>query len=460
MSATVTVIQPEITEELDLRFPPNFVWGAATAAFQIEGAANQAGRGESIWDRFCATPGKVLNGDNGNIACDHYNRWQEDINLMKTLGLNAYRFSVSWSRVLPDGTKSNLNQKGLDFYDRLVDGLLTAGIEPYLTLYHWDMPQALEEQGGWANRATAYHFADFTEAVVKRLGDRVKKWVTHNEPWCASFVGYREGEHAPGKIDPALAWKAVHHLLLSHGLAVPLIRQLASGSEVGITLNLFPIHPFDPNSEADNAVARQVDAEINRLFLDPLFYGSYPADYLEQVGNVLPVQTGDMTLISTPLDFLGVNYYHRHVVKATPEKSNGWETVKPPGTYTTMGWEVYPEGLFEVLTRLQQAYHPKAIYITENGASGEEEPDFQGQIHDQLRLDYVKRHLHQLNRSIQHNLPVKGYFAWSLLDNFEWAWGYSRRFGLVHVDFATQKRTVKASGHWYSRLINQNHPNR
>jgi beta-glucosidase len=446
-----SVILQTQTQE-NLTFPPNFVWGAATAAYQIEGAAQEDGRSESIWDRFCATPGKVLNGDSGAVACDHYHRWREDIALMKNLGLGAYRFSISWPRVIPTG-RGKVNQVGLDFYDRLVDSLLELDIQPYATLYHWDLPQILQDQGGWVNRDTAYAFAEYAEAVVQRLGDRVAAWITHNEPWCAAFLGHKTGHHAPGLTDHRAAVATAHHLLLSHGLAVPLIRQFAPRSEVGITLNLAVTHPARPGVAEDVEVARQADAEQNRLFLDPIFKGHYPADHelINQMADQL-IHAGDLATISAPIDFLGINYYTRGVVQADPTMPDGVRHLHPQGTYTTMDWEVYPEGLYELLTRMQREY-PTRYFITENGASTDDAPDNLNHVHDDLRLNYLREHFKQAHRAIQDGVDLKGYFVWSFLDNFEWAFGYDRRFGLIYVDYTTQERIVKESALWYSNFI-------
>ncbi len=445
-----TVVQSQ-TEAL--KFPPGFVWGSATASYQIEGAVHEDGRSESIWDRFCATPGKVENGDSGAIACDHYHRWPEDIKLMQTLGLQAYRFSVAWPRVVPNG-RGEVNQKGLDFYDRLVDKLLEAGIAPYATLYHWDLPQVLQDKGGWANRETAYAYAEYTEAVLKRLGNRVKGWITHNEPWCAAFLGYQIGNHAPGLTDYRQAIAATHHLLLSHGLAMPIIRQYAPQTEAGITLNLGVFHAAQPGS-ADDELVRQADCERNRLFLDPLFKGRYPADHtmMNEMAAEL-VKAGDLERIAAPIDFLGINYYTRAVLHLDPQ-TNSYQEINPPGTYTTMGWEVYPEGLYELLTRMQRDY-PSRYVITENGASTDDAPNASGQVVDELRLNYLREHFRQAHRAIADGVNLSGYFVWSLMDNFEWAFGYSKRFGIIYVDYATQQRIIKESGHWYSKVIQAN----
>lgn len=439
-------------------FPKDFIWGAATASFQIEGATTEDGRGESIWDRFCATPGKVLNGDTGDPACDHYHRWREDIALMKGLGLQAYRFSLAWPRIFPNGT-GQLNQKGLEFYDRLVDGLLEAGIKPYATLYHWDLPQALQDRGGWANRDTAYAFAHYADVVARALGDRVAGWITHNEPWCASILSYWIGEHAPGlKNGPAL--EAAHHILLSHGLAVPAIRAAAPNAEVGITLNFSPAHPAS-DSPADIAAARRHDGFFNRWFADPLYRASYPEDMVElyaKMGAGAPVRDGDMQVIAAPIDFLGVNYYNRAVIKDDPggDSPLGYTTLRPEGEYTHMDWEVYPEALRELLVRLHADYAPGRLYVTENGAAYPDELAADGRVHDAARARFLERHFAAVHAAIQQGAPVKGFFVWSLMDNFEWAWGYSRRFGIVYVDYATQRRTPKDSAHYVTDVIARN----
>ena len=431
-----------------LRFPDGFLWATATASYQIEGAASADGRGESVWDRFAKTPGKVVNGDTGDVACDHFHRYRDDVALMSELGVNAYRFSIAWPRIQPTG-RGPANVAGLDFYDRLVDELLAKDIRPFATLYHWDLPQTLEDEGGWPNRATAFAFRDYADLVVRRLGDRVKDWTTHNEPWCAAFLGYQLGVHAPGRTDLGAAIQASHNLLLSHGLAVEPIRSASRDSEVGIVLNVYPIHPAS-DSEADRAAQRRLDGFSNRLFLDPLYRGEYPADVLELCGPFAPkVEPGDLELISQPLDFLGENYYTRTIVADAPEEPGircRQVTPRGPGhEYTAMDWEVYPNGLYEVLTRLHREYGPKTLYVTENGAAYEDRVDADGEVRDEERLEYFRQHFVACHRAIADGVPLAGYFAWSMLDNFEWAFGYTRRFGIVHVDFETQRRTLKSS---------------
>jgi len=445
-------------------FPSDFVWGTATAAYQIEGAWNEDGKGESIWDRFSHTPGKIKNGDTGDIACDHYHRWRADIDLMKALGLQAYRFSIAWARLLPAGRRRP-NQAGLDFYDLLVDGLLEAGIIPYVTLYHWDLPQALQDEGGWPARSTAEAFVEYADLATRALGDRVKNWITHNEPWVAAFVGHEKGEHAPGWQEPRAAIHAGHHLLLSHGWAVPVIRRNSPGAQVGITLNLTHIMPASP-SPADGKMARFIDGYINRWFLDPLFGRNYPRDILDvytaqghvDAGAPEFVQPGDMQIITTPIDFLGVNYYTRDVVRDEQAPDNLPPTViqAPQEQWTPMGWEVYPQGLYDLLVRVQADYAPARVYITENGMSLETGPDERGRVKDQRRIDYLHGHFQSAWRAIQEGVPLKGYFIWSLMDNFEWARGGSQRFGLVWVDFSTQQRLPKDSAYWYKEVIARN----
>jgi beta-glucosidase len=438
-------------------FPSDFIWGAATAAYQIEGAWDEDGKGESIWDRFSHTPGKIANGDTGDVACDHYHRWREDVALMKELGLRAYRFSISWPRLLLEG-RGRVNAAGLDFYSRLVDALLEAEIEPFITLYHWDLPQALQDQGGWPARATAEAFAEYADLATRRLGDRVKHWITLNEPFVSAIVGYLEGRHAPGHSDLNETLAAAHHLLLAHGWAVPVIRRNIPGAQVGITLNLSGQIPASP-STADRAAAWQQDGVINRWFLDPLSARGYPMDIVQHYGRRMNfVQAGDLEAIAAPLDFLGVNYYARGVVRSSvvSEAKNAPRTVFPNPERTEMGWEVYPEGLYELLGRVHFDYRFPALYVTENGAAYPDQIGADGQVDDPLRVAFLKEHLTAAARVISAGVPLRGYFAWSLMDNFEWAHGYSKRFGLVHVDYSTQRRVLKASAHWYRRVIAAN----
>jgi beta-glucosidase len=426
-------------------FPDNFVFGVATSAYQIEGAAQEDGRGPSIWDTFCREPGRILDGGNGDVACDHYHRWRGDLDLIQRLGADAYRFSVAWPRVQPGG-KGAVNVTGLDFYERLVDGLLERGLKPYATLYHWDLPQALQDGGGWVNRDTALRFAEYTRVVAGRLGDRVQSYATLNEPWCSSVLSYQLGEHAPGLRDRKLALAAAHHLLLGHGEAVAALRGVVRGAQLGIVLNLQPAFPASDRSE-DVAAARFADGAFNRWFLDPLLRAEYPADVWAAYGADVPdVQSGDLARIAQASDFLGVNYYSRSVNGASGP-------VRPGGSsHTQMGWEVYPRGLTDLLVRLKADYHAPPIVITENGAAYPDELAG-GHVHDPERVKYLQLHLRAVVEAVRQGVAVQGYFAWSLLDNFEWAHGYDKRFGLVYVDYATQARTLKDSALWYQGLL-------
>ena len=430
--------------------PQDFVWGAATASYQIEGATRADGRGESVWDRFSATPGNIRSGDTGEVACDFYHRFRDDIRLMRELGIGAFRFSIAWPRILPAG-RGRVNEAGLDFYDRLVDELLANDIEPFPTLFHWDTPQALEDDGGWPARSTATAFVEYTEAVVGRLGDRVRYWMTHNEPWVYAWIGHSWGKHAPGRTNEADAIAAAHHLLLSHGWAAETIRRSCPDAQVGIALNLAHTYPAS-NSPEDEAAAWEVDGAGNRWFLDPIFRGSYPADLLERNEQVAPyVLEGDMEAIAAPIDFLGVNFYFRFVVTAADD---GPKLINPPGApQTDMGWEVYPEGLRRLLERLTEDYAPPAIYVTENGAAFGDVRVHDGGVHDPERTDYLRTHIGAVEDAIHEGAPVRGYFVWSLLDNFEWAEGYSKRFGIVYVDYPTLERVPKDSFYWYRDFI-------
>jgi beta-glucosidase len=423
--------------------PGDFLWGVATSAFQIEGAAREDGRGVSIWDRF-----PVAGGDTGEVACDFYHRYSGDIALMRELGVDMFRFSIAWPRVLPDG-RGAVNAAGLDFYDRLVDALLEAGIRPFATLFHWDLPQALENAGGWPARATAEAFARYAELVATRLGDRVRYWTTHNEPYCSAWMGYATGEHAPGRADLAAGAAAAHHVLLSHGLAIEAIRREVPDAEAGIVLDSWPQHPA---TAADSAAAREADGFRNRLFFDPVLLGRYPADVLERLGPAgPPVRDGDLKAISAKLDFIGINNYSRNVVRAGPDGRP--EVVPPRGPLTAMGWEVHPDGLYEVLTRLHREYAAPPLIVTESGAAFEDAPGPDGVVHDRERIAYLEAYLGAIRRAQASGVPVRGHFVWSLLDNFEWTMGYSKRFGLVRVDYASQRRTPKASFAWYRDTI-------
>jgi len=443
--------------ESNMSFPPGFTWGTATAAYQIEGGWNEDGKGESIWDRFSHTPGKIAHGDTGDVACDHYHRWRDDIALMQELGLPAYRFSLAWTRLLPNGY-GKVNPAGISFYSRLVDELLQAGIEPYITLYHWDLPQALDDRGGWPARDTAKAFVEYADLASRRLGDRVKHWITFNEPWVSSILGYLTGEHAPGHRNLEEALATAHHLLLAHGWAVPEIRRNSSGAQVGITLNLSPQTPASP-SDADRAAAWQADGTHNRWFLDPLSGLGYPADVVEHYGIPMNfVQQGDLAAIAVPLDFLGVNYYSRGIIRSDEitESANEPRTVTPNPAPTEMGWEVYPDGLYELLTRLHADYAFPAFYITENGVAYPDQLGPDGTVDDPKRIAFLKAHYASAMRAIADGVPLRGYFVWSLMDNFEWAHGFSKRFGLVYVDYETLERIPKSSAHWYRRVIEEN----
>ncbi|MGW8226908.1 MAG: GH1 family beta-glucosidase, partial [Anaerolineales bacterium] len=439
------------------KFPPDFIWGAATAAYQVEGAWNADQKGESIWDRFSHTPGKIENGDTGDVACDHYHRWQDDIELMKAIGLQAYRFSISWPRIFPEG-RGLPNQAGIDFYSKLVDNLLENGIEPYLTLYHWDLPQTLQDKGGWPARSTAEAFVEYADLLSQRLGDRVHNWITLNEPYVSAWVGYMEGRHAPGHQDVDEMLAAAHHLLLAHGWSIPVIRENAIDSQVGIVLNLSGMVPAS-NSYADRAAARIWDGFVNRWYLDPLAARGYPLDMVQHFDRPMDfVLENDLKIIARPLDFLGVNYYTRWVVRSEdiPEEENEPQTVFANPNPTEMGWEVYPEGLYEILGRIHFDYNFPKIFITENGAAYPDVINTKSRVEDPLRIAYLNGHLKSVSRAIAMGVPVKGYFVWSLMDNFEWAHGYSKRFGLIYIDYETQERVLKSSAEWYGKVVNSN----
>lgn len=447
-----------------LKFPQGFLWGAATASYQIEGGWNEDGKGESVWDRFAHTPGKIYQGHSGDTACDHYHRWQEDIALMQQIGLKAYRFSTSWPRILPTG-RQQVNEKGIEFYDRLVDALLKAGITPFITLNHWDIPQGLEDEGGWAARSTAEAFVEYTDVITRALGDRVKNWITHNEPAVVAWLGYELGYHAPGHKDPYLGLRTAHHLLLSHGWAIPVIHRNSPGAEAGITLNT-SWGMTASNSLLDREALRHGDAHWIRWFLDPLYGRGYPADGVADAvrNGHLPngldfVHPGDMDAIKVSTDFLGINYYARHVVR-DPAPENEPQTVfaaeKNNLNFTEMDWEIFPHGLQSVLSRVYFDYQPPKIYITENGASFSDGPDAEGKIHDARRRDYLRRHFASAYQTLQSGVPLAGYFVWSLMDNFEWAHGYSQRFGITWVDYTTGQRILKDSALWYAQVIKDN----
>lgn len=457
-------------------FPDDFLFGVATAAYQIEGAAHEDGRTDSIWDAFSRVPGAVVNADNGDVACDHYHRYRDDVAMMAGIGIQTYRFSTSWSRVRPDG--GPVNPAGLDFYSRLVDELLGAGIKPWLTLYHWDLPQALQEQGGWTNRDTALKFADYALDVHDALGDRITAWTTLNEPWCSSFLSYTGGEHAPGHHDKREGLAAAHHLLLAHGTTVERLRERDPSLELGITLNLTVVDALDPNDPVDLDAARRIDGQFNRVFLDPIFRGEYPADLLEDVAGLgleQLIQPGDLATISAPIDVLGVNYYHGELVGGHPSTAGDERQTAPseratqspfPAAdsvvwhprelpVTAMGWEVQPEGLTRLLLRVHEEYTrgEVKILVTENGAAYEDVVEADGSVHDRDRVEFLREHLDAILDVVDQGVEIGGYFYWSLMDNFEWAWGYDKRFGLVRVDYDTQLRTLKDSALDYRRII-------
>lgn len=447
------------------QFPKGFVWGAATAAYQIEGAWNEGGRGESIWDRFSHTEGKILHGNTGDQACDHYHRWRDDIAIMKEIGIDSYRFSVSWPRVIPDGSGA-VNTEGLEFYCELAHALRTAGITPAITLYHWDLPQALQDRGGWLNRETCEHFARYARIVFKAIGKDAGFWITHNEPWVAAFLGHATGHHAPGIQDTSgkKAFQVAHHLLLSHGLAVKEYRMLGMEAPIGITLNMAPAYPEHDTAE-DHEAAELVHLSGNDWFAHPVCAGGYPAkvEATLKAQKLFPeTEPGDMDIIGQKIDFLGINSYFRQLVHHDAAAVPLPVSIAPgPGSKTNMGWEVHPPILKDLLLRMARDYPGLDLYITENGASYEDTVETDARsgerhIHDADRQSYIEEHLFEASTVFAQGVPFKGYFVWSLLDNFEWAFGYDRRFGIVHVDFATQERTLKDSAHWYKALISHN----
>ena len=459
-------------------FPDDFLWGAATAAYQIEGAAFDGGRTASIWDTFSRVPGKVVNGDTGDIAADHYHRFRDDVALMSALGLGAYRFSMSWSRIRPGGSGSP-NPTGLDFYSRLVDELLAKGIQPVVTLYHWDLPQELEDAGGWGARATSERFAEYAAIAAERLGDRVELWTTLNEPFCSAFLGYASGVHAPGRHEPEVALRAAHHLNLAHGLGVQALRSvLPASARVALTVNPTDVRALT-DSEADLDARRRIDALQNRVFLDPVLRGSYPVDLIQDTAHITDwsfVRDGDLAAANLPIDLLGINYYNPVLVAAPIEGeviergadghgggefspwvgSESVRFLRMPGEPTAMGWPIDATGLRDLLLRIRDDYGPIPIAITENGAAFDDYVGPDGEARDPRRVEYLRGHLAAVHEAIEAGVDVRGYFCWSLLDNFEWSYGYSKRFGVVHVDYATQRRTVKSSGHCYAGVVAAN----
>jgi len=432
----------------------DFVWGTATSAYQIEGAIDADGRLPSIWDTFCRVPGAIDNGDTGDVACDSYRRWPEDLDLLKQLDVDAYRFSIAWPRVIPTGSGA-VNAAGLGYYDRVVDDLLANGIKPHVTLYHWDLPQALQDLGGWDNRDTAYRFAEYAAVVGAKLGDRVTDWATLNEPLCSAWIGHWEGRMAPGITDPALAVRASYNLMLAHGLGVAALRESApKPPSVGLVVNLSGCEPAT-SSAADIRAAQIADGHINRWWLDPLFGRGFPADMVEVYGVELPEQPGDAEIIAAPTDFVGLNYYFRQLIKADESVPVlGFSQVPGPNaTHTMLDWEVHPAGLEELILRLAKEYGAEKIYITENGSAWIDQPGADFTVDDTDRTAYLESHLAACVRAVEHGAPLAGYFAWSLMDNFEWAYGYAPRFGLAYVDYPTGKRVMKTSGKTYTELI-------
>jgi len=443
---------------IDAAFPDGFVWGAATSAYQIEGSPLSDGAGMSNWHRFAHTPGRVKNGDTGDVACDHYRLWKEDVALMRDLGLQAYRFSISWSRIYPEGT-GRINQAGIDFYSRLVDALREAGIRPFATLYHWDLPAALDDRGGWLNRDIAGWFADYADTMYRALDDRVETWATLNEPWVVADGGYLFGALAPGHRSLFEAPIVSHNLLRAHGAAVQAYRAGGGRHPIGIVVNLEPKYPATDRPE-DVAAAARADAYMNRQYLDPLFFGTYPPELEEIFGQAWPSHpAADFDAIRVPFDFLGINYYSRKVTRHSPRRSllHAVPVFQKQSTHTETKWEVYPQGLSDVLRRVRDRYGPTPLYVTENGAAFYDPPEAGGEVlEDPLRVAYFRSHLSAARRAIADGVDLRGYFAWSLFDNFEWSHGYSKRFGIVHVDYATQKRTPKASARFYSDVIRTN----
>jgi beta-glucosidase len=447
-----------------LPFPLAFAWGTATSAYQIEGASSEDGKGASIWDRFAADPTHIVDRRDGRVACDHYHRFRDDVELMASLGLQHYRFSIAWPRVIPDGDGA-LNPAGLDYYDRLVDAMLARGIRPYATLFHWDLPQALQDRGGWAARSTIEAYVRYASVVARRLGDRVKDWVTHNEPWVFAFVGHLFGGHAPGQRDLRTALAVAHHLLVSHGRAVPAIHAGCRGARIGIAHNLEWIEPATDHTE-DIAAATRHDGAFNRWFLDPLVGRGYPDDLLAWYGADAPrIEPRDFETIAAPIDFLGVNYYTRRIIAHDPRGRGtaGREVFAARQIYWPFvprahfdEWEVAPEGLYRTLVRIRRDYGPLAILVTENGTSWPDRVASDGAVHDPVRIRYLARHAAAVWQAIQAGVDVRGYFVWTFLDNFEWGFGYTKRFGVVHVDHETQRRTVKDSGRWYAALATRN----
>ncbi|MDT8862943.1 GH1 family beta-glucosidase [Alkalihalobacillus sp. MEB130] len=440
-----------------IQFPKDMKWGVATASYQIEGAVKEGGRGPSIWDTFSKTPGKVVNGDNGDVACDSYHRYEEDIQIMKELGIDYYRFSVAWPRIFPNGT-GEVNQEGLDFYHRFVDTLIENGIEPMCTLYHWDLPQALQDKGGWDNRETIDAFVQYAEVMFKEFNGKINKWITFNEPWCSSYLSNYIGAHAPGYQDLQLAMNVAHHILVAHGKAVSKFRELGYEGQIGYAPNVEWNEPYS-NKQEDIEACNRASAWFIEWFFDPVFKGSYPqfmVDWFKEKGAEPKIEEGDMEIISQPIDFLGINYYTGSVGRYA--KGSGLfdhERVDSGYQKTDIGWNIYPEGFYNVLCYITEKYGQVPIYITENGSCYNDEP-VNGEVKDSGRVNYLKQHLVSLERSMQAGVNIKGYLTWSLLDNFEWAEGYTMRFGIVHVNYRTLERTKKDSYYWYKQTIENN----
>ncbi|MDE2369126.1 MAG: beta-glucosidase [Burkholderiales bacterium] len=435
-------------DDLHAQFPPDFVWGVATSSFQIEGAAQEDGKGESIWDRFCRQPGVIADASDGLVACDHYHRLDGDLDLIASLGVDAYRFSISWPRVQPLGFGA-WNEAGLAFYDRLVDGLLARGVRPYVTLNHWDFPQALQERGGWAQRDTVHRFVDYARGIQRRLGDRIAAITTHNEPWVIAMLGHESGTFAPGIKSRRTAIQVAHHLLLSHGLALQALRADGAQARLGIVLNLAHIEPAT-ETPADQAQMRIDDARGRRWYTDPLFKGCYPQEVLDELGGDAPVvEPGDLATIATPLDYLGVNYYSRGVASA----DGSFDAARSGLALTEMGWEIYPRGLTELLLTLHREYRLPPVYITESGGAFKDALTADGRVHDTDRTEYLRSHIAAVAEALRQGVPMAGYMVWSLMDNFEWASGYAKRFGIVYVDYASRQRTLKDSARWYRDFL-------
>ena len=434
------------------KFPEDFTWGTATASYQIEGAAKEDGRGESIWDVYCRTPGKVYAGNNGDVSTDHYHRYKDDIQLMKKLGVNSYRFSIAWPRIFPGGDE-NQNPKGIEFYHNLIDELIKNNIRPFVTLYHWDLPQALEEKGGWSSRDTVYAFQQYARLIFQEYGSKVHDWITLNEPYCSSILGYLVGRHAPGDKDAQRAYSAIHHLNMAHGMAIKEFRDGGYEGQIGTTLNLKGIRGATASPEDTLAADRAMD-QGNRMFLDPLLGNPYPQRHIEAMKVIMPVESGDMELISQKFDFLGLNYYYEEIVEYDPESLEQFKPALSPNVQTNMGWPVSATGMIRLLKWVTEKTENLPLYITENGCCTIDTVDPRdGRVHDDFRVDYLKKHLQAVRRALNEGIPLKGYFLWSFIDNFEWAYGYAKQFGIVHCDYSNLERTPKDSYYYYRDVI-------